>query len=71
MELVTTVEAAPGLDIRVRELVHGSGRSNGASVFELARSLRGRGAPIDKVIRHECRHDEGVGNCVGAIRVEG
>lgn len=69
MELVTTV-AARNLDIRFRELLEQGGRGNAEIVFEVMRRLRGRGAPVDKVIRHECRHDEGVGNCSAAPRVE-
>jgi hypothetical protein len=69
VELVTTTEDAHGLDRRFVELAK-SGRSNPLTVFEVLRATKGRGAPIGKVVRHECRHDEGQGDCTGAVRVE-
>lgn len=70
MELVTTVAARRGLDLRLVELIERSGRGQADTVFEVARAARARGAPIEKVIRHECRHDEGIGDCTNAPRLE-
>lgn len=70
MEHVTTVEAE-NLDPRFAELVRQSGRTAGQATFVLLRAAKSRDPSIASVKRHECRHDEGQGDCTAAPSVEG